>query len=379
MTDIESEKVVQSLVNIASEIGKIEHARKVRLKATHGRFNLFTTILEAHDEVRLHTRFLHMLLNPTEHHDCERLFLNLFLEILLDPKVVDHEGNAVDLAKLIETLKQDKFIYGNNEESRSPYGQFDLFLEFEGHIILIENKVRAGEGDQQLERYASFLEKEVKKTSVLLYLTLDGKASDTAAGNTYYRISYETHILKWLKKCLQATYSYVNINQALQQYESVINQLLGNTLEASDMDKIKKLLKAEEGIMMHADQIAKALHAIRSERDEEFKKECCEAVGLEETNGAIKQWDCGVAVKLSNPKWGPVARTELCGVMYDDDTYGVMVYDIPLGELKKVIDTAFGDDGWSSGSKAYTGRILRRFDKKEGVMALLKEIAGKLK
>ena len=82
----------------------LEHFRKVadmfeeanvrdvdRAKVSHERFNIFTTLLQEHDEVRLHTRFLHCLLDPNGYHDCRSLFLRLFFETLAERPGKDHE------------------------------------------------------------------------------------------------------------------------------------------------------------------------------------------------------------------------------------------------------------------------------------------------
>jgi hypothetical protein len=61
-----------------------QHRSDEHAKATHARFNVFTTLLAPNDEVRLHTRFLHCLLNPKGAHDCGPLFLRLFFETLRD-------------------------------------------------------------------------------------------------------------------------------------------------------------------------------------------------------------------------------------------------------------------------------------------------------
>jgi hypothetical protein len=261
-----------SLLELSKKIDAFRLTREAEQKVQHSRFNVFTTVLAAHDEVRLHTRFLHMLLNPTGHHDCDRLFLDLFLDTLGESAPVDHVGDAIDLTELVKTLKQDKFFYGNNEESRSPYGQFDLYFEFEHHIILIENKIRAGEGYEQLERYAKFLaEQKLEKTPLLLYLTPEGKIGETANGREYCRISYREHIFQWLEKCLQATYSFVNINQGLQQYKQVVEKLTGqNQYGVQEMEEIKDHLRHHPDIIKNMNVIQQARDALYFETLNQF-------------------------------------------------------------------------------------------------------------
>lgn len=63
-----------------------------RARVTHERFNIFTTLLKEEDEVRLHTRFIHCLLDPAGFHDCGTLFLDLFLAALKKLPGENHEG-----------------------------------------------------------------------------------------------------------------------------------------------------------------------------------------------------------------------------------------------------------------------------------------------
>ena len=78
----ESLKALGKLKVLSEIVRDLQIRSEERLKAQHRRFNLFTTLLSAGDEVRLHTRFLHELLNPAGTHDCGDLFLKLFFETL---------------------------------------------------------------------------------------------------------------------------------------------------------------------------------------------------------------------------------------------------------------------------------------------------------
>ena len=95
------------------------------MKASHERFNVFTTLLDAHDEVCLHTRFLHCLLDPKSCHDCNSLFLGLFFETLTELPCEDHDGGPVTLN--LPTSKQLWTV--EIEGPRDGVGRIDLLLK----------------------------------------------------------------------------------------------------------------------------------------------------------------------------------------------------------------------------------------------------------
>ncbi|MGJ8724457.1 MAG: PD-(D/E)XK nuclease family protein [Roseibacillus sp.] len=208
-----------------------------RARATHSNFNVFTTVLKANDEVRLHTRFIHNLLNPLGTHDCGELFLSLFFDSLKEaPK--DFQSDSFEVRK----------------EAITAQGQIDLLLESSEMGIAIENKIDAVEQPRQLARYAKYLEDNYPENNLLIYLTLDGKESYTHEGADYLRISYRDHILPWLDSCLSATFSIIPVNQVLLQYRHLVRTLTGRTLEHQAMKDIADHLVANPNLIrMRAD------------------------------------------------------------------------------------------------------------------------------
>jgi len=55
---------------------------KLEIKKLRGNndYNLFVTLLDINDEVRLHSRFIHSLLDPNSPHYQKELFLELFIK-----------------------------------------------------------------------------------------------------------------------------------------------------------------------------------------------------------------------------------------------------------------------------------------------------------
>ncbi len=248
-------KILNSaLPDIAYKINEVYIKREERLKSTKGRFNLFTTLLGIGDETRLHSRFITHLLNPQGNHDCGYLFLNLFIDILVNEDNIEN----------FKEIKNKKCNYARTEQSTDSGRRIDIYLEFKKCKIAIENKIWASEQPKQIADYAKFIDAN-DKNNFLFYLTLNGKESETSSNATYFPISYETHILKWLEKCLQATYKYININQEIQQYQNVIKELTNNKMEKEEMEEIKNLIKENPVIIKYQNEINNEIGNIKLE------------------------------------------------------------------------------------------------------------------
>lgn len=329
-----------TLENIAKEIERHSIKRESHLRATHGRFNLFTVLLQEHDEIRLHTRYLTHLLDFEGTHDCGSFFLDMFLETVgLTPK-------KEEFGKCLRVVR---------EHCTNGSGNIDIYIEFEKAVIVIENKIWAGDQDRQLERYYEYAQSK-EKTAYLFYLSLYGwNPSDDSAGKrlkkaetiselgkgNYCCISYREHILKWLEKCCQQTYSFVNINQALQQYRNVINNLLGNTLETQDMEEIKKMLK-EKFEIMQLDQLQSAIISIKQDRVDDVQAMCEKILGRRAD--AVEQWNnCDItAFRFHNDSWKQESGyTALTLLMHLNGNYTLKAYDIQDGKVRNLINQLY--------------------------------------
>ena len=320
-TAVPIEKIVRSLAEIAREIGRLEDAREVHLRSTHGRFNLFTTLLEPHEEVCLHTRYLEHLLNPEGTHDCDELFLELFL------KVVGLAG-----------LDAKKCTYVTNEHDTAGLGNIDIYIEFENAVLVIENKIYAGDQSKQLQRYFEYATQKKKGAVCVLYLTLDGHEPSLDSrgwlkeGEHYQRISYREDILKWLGLCLQHTYAFVNINQAMQQYKDLVSRLCGRNLKEKDMDKIKEMIADRPEIVRYVKQLHKIFEEIESaplKMAEQKGKELGLEVKIEPGD-----WGGARAVRFSCPKkWG--SKNDIILKIFDDSRCDLFAFVFGVSSPEK--------------------------------------------
>ena len=198
-------------------------------------FNLFTTLLKASNEVRLHSRFLSFLLNPNGEHCQGSLFLDLFLE-------------KCGLAYFLDTSNTSVF---------AEYKSIDLYLTDGNNHIIIENKIWAGDQHKQIKRYIETIKKENKdidltENLVVIYLSLDKKnptdcslgdfkvAGDFLVQNNekdssenkekcqFRNLLYKTEISQWLVESHKQVFNITNLSLAITQYQEVIERLYNN-------------------------------------------------------------------------------------------------------------------------------------------------------
>ena len=251
--EVEIHNKLNSLVEkIVKELNIMHIEVSARRKATKSNFNLFTVLLNISDETRLHSRYIGHLLDPAAKHDCGALFLESFIESLKIDELRNFDCKAA-------TVKLEK-AFGN--------GRIDILIESpHWGAIAIENKIWAGEQSEQLERYDKFLEDKYRRHSrktLLLFLTLDGRKSNTAGNIKYSQISYKAHIAAWISYCLKETYKYININQALQQYQMVIKRLTGGPM-MDEQDEIKKIIKSNPKIILYIEEINQQKEKMKSD------------------------------------------------------------------------------------------------------------------
>ncbi|WP_376750850.1 PDDEXK-like family protein [Comamonas terrigena] len=142
--------------------------------AHHNIFQLFGLTLNEN----AHSAFLAYLLNPMERHGQGTAFLDAWLQ-WLQPRCSEplssHGAHVVA------------------ERYAGQWGRIDIVTELGGGtLIAVENKVRAGEQEDQLARYGDWLHAQSESGQrLLVFLTPDGRDGATArAGQSVIRMSY---------------------------------------------------------------------------------------------------------------------------------------------------------------------------------------------
>ena len=207
-------------------------------------FNVFTTLLEANDERRLHSRFIALLLNPKGTHGQGDLFLRSFLRQCVGT------ATGLDTAKCRVTPEY---------APPSTRNRIDIYLTDRCTHLIIENKIDSSDGDEQIQRYVEAIRSRGTRPPdpsdlVLVYLS-KGKARPSPASLGEYEIikhelgealqhreaedihclyraiNYETNIRPWIASARTDVANITNLNVALTQYLEVIDKLYGRYKE----------------------------------------------------------------------------------------------------------------------------------------------------
>lgn len=189
-------------------------------------YNIFDVLNVRHRETKLHTPFLVNLLDPKASHEQGSLFLDLFLSSVLKLETSYYEMESFEIW----------------QEYLSPYGQIDILFTFriENQLkgIVIENKIYAGDQDQQLTRYYTYLTEELKlvdRDILLVYLTTSGRVPSKESMTVELQhslrelgslkeIGYYQDIIPWLSNCLPHIKS-IQLQQIIIQYIKTLKTL----------------------------------------------------------------------------------------------------------------------------------------------------------
>ena len=225
---------MENLEKLLGEIYRIYEKHEKEAEEKGEFFNIFEVISVGHREA-IHSNFLAELLNPNGSHRKGNDFLLLFLKEINGVCLINRDKiqcGSIDIKenwfnKENTKIETEKHL-GRKEKLKG--GRVDIAIESPNCDIFIENKIWAGEQNNQLIRYDKGLNKG-KEAKYLLYLTLDGKEADSVKEDKdviYAPISYSGHILNWLEKCqisLENNQSNQTLKKILTQYIVLIRKL----------------------------------------------------------------------------------------------------------------------------------------------------------
>lgn len=234
-------------------------------------YNILTTVLQAHDEVRLHSRMIASFLNTKGTHYQNSLFFDLFIEVL------DIKNFNIDTRNL--TVKNE-------------FHNIDIYATDGSKHIIIENKIYADDQENQIKRYIDDIYKDNKQASsddvVVVYLSIDREEPslyslgdinivdneifrDKEKIAIYRNIHYKTGVLTWLYRCKNEIQNITNLNEVFEQYIQVVKKITGN-YKGKVMSLKDELLKNEEHYKV-AEEIIKNMPIIKNEVIGEFFEE----------------------------------------------------------------------------------------------------------
>lgn len=170
---IKQKDIAGLLTDIAPLVSRIEKDSQEKAR----KFNVFSALGIARKEV-VQSRFLAYLLDPNEHHCQGSIFLDAFLRRLGLSKITPEQVKGIRVAA--------------EHSAGERLGRMDIVLDCQPDwLIVIENKVDADEGEQQLYRYAQWLEKQQKyNLKKLVFLTPTGHESVSGKKVQHLQLSY---------------------------------------------------------------------------------------------------------------------------------------------------------------------------------------------
>jgi hypothetical protein len=206
-------------------------------RATGEHFNIFRVLRIGEREVTTHSPILAELLNRKGHHGQGAAFLRLFLARL---EIRGFDENTA-------TVKTEYYIGPVTENSG---GRIDILVrDGKGETILIENKIYASDQQNQMKRYRGFDE-----NAHLFYLTVRGDDPSNLSKEELDRIkckciSYDKHILPWLKECRKDAACLPNVRETITQYIHLIEELANqSTTILMNKELIEEIIKSPESL-----------------------------------------------------------------------------------------------------------------------------------
>ncbi|WP_116125846.1 PD-(D/E)XK nuclease family protein [Lewinella sp. IMCC34183] len=331
-----------SVNQLLSQVARIKANNDRITKLKKESFNIFSLLRKEHDEEYLHSAFIMDLLNPLGTHGMGRVFAELFFEV----------------ARIEFPITDQTSV---EAEKRLPRGRADIFLETGERQAIIENKIHAGDQENQLERYSQFLHARDAEGSVLIYLTLDGRDSKDGAKKSkslhgaieYHRVSYGDDLLTWLQRCREKAVDHAPLRETIKQYVVLVRKLTG---QLTNDEMIEELKTAIQNNYIAADLVSKQIEAVRVEAVTNFIAELTDRLTAELDEGwsinpenksfsdmATNSW---TSLVITHKKWPSVARVEIQGqatCVNDRTVYGIVTHkdepirstvDMRLGEIK---------------------------------------------
>ena len=254
---------------------------------TEYQFNLFSVLRSSSDEVKLHSRFLGEILSPNGTHGFKNLFLDEFLETL----------------KISPQRSKDALVM-------TEYKNIDIFIKIDDIAIIIENKIYAGDQDNQLSRYYESILAEGYKEIYLIYLTLDGSnpshqsigklKSSYVDSNQFICLSYKTDICSWIEKCLSYSVREPALRESFSQYLELLEKLTSKLRSKKYMEELKSLLNKDNNLANFIDlqqAYNEVLIDLQVDLWERIQKASSELLGIECEGSIINSEDKHNAIK----------------------------------------------------------------------------------
>lgn len=204
-------------------------------------YNPLKAVQKVNDEEKMHSGFLHSLLDTRGEHYQDDLFLKLFLQNVEFDKWFGDTKNA-------QVFKE--------------YKNIDIYITNGEKHIIIENKINSGDENEQIARYIKTIHDKnlddnesddigVEYENIaVIYLSPNGRKPNEQSLTLkdesiewipkekdkvleceienkkifikYRQISYEKDIMAWIEKCQKEVGNIINLNSALEFYKDIV-------------------------------------------------------------------------------------------------------------------------------------------------------------
>lgn len=316
-TELLFEKI-QNLLNLEKE-------QQLQADKRGENYNIFEILKFEKRETILHSAVIADLLNPTGKHALGAMPLKSFLKVTNVKKSFTPE--EIENA-MVETEHHIGVISDDGTEG----GNIDILITIGNYIIVIENKIDAGDQPKQLFRYHNFCK---DKPHTLFYLTLDRHepSEDSMVSlNTevdYFCISYRTEITEWLTDCISYAVAKPLVRETLQQYLSIILKLTKQNMDNNTRNKLFEMMTDYPEVVT---EIVDVQWNYRKYLVEQYiiepLKKWCEEKGFEwyEEEVFHQSQGKGSGFGIHRPQWNKMIAVSLGGGEYSSPSCGIWIW-----------------------------------------------------
>lgn len=216
------------LKSTASVVERHERINKAQAKG----FNVFDVVGRATDEVYGHSAMIGELLDPNGSHGQGDHFLTLFFDMLRKQAKIPDALNSLLIESRPWTAEREKGFTLTIGNYAGWSGRIDIAVECSDAILIIENKIYAGDQDAQMERYRQYGETIHPGKTFLFYLTRSGSAPSAesvadmldADQKRIVLLSYDD-ISNWIEDCIASTALLPHLRETLSQYNRLVTRI----------------------------------------------------------------------------------------------------------------------------------------------------------
>ena len=238
--------IPQLLDRVSNELKALETARQRYAKQLAPNFSVFDYIYT--DEMML-SRIIADWLNPQGKHAQGITFFSLFLDILNLSNEEDNEWRNIDLEQAKITVQTEKMTLKNR--------RMDIYIHIQtkekSYGICIENKPFSADSGQQLEDYATEINRITPKNWHIVYLSGCGnQPAEYSVKPTVLKEWIDSHLFSqinfpdlivWLKQCL-AICQNDKVSYFIKEFQYYILKTFAGVNDMSEQEMITKLINS---------------------------------------------------------------------------------------------------------------------------------------